>query len=110
MEQSESITELAGALAKAQGEFPGLHPNKVNPQYNNKYANLANLIENTRPALSANGLSVLQIPEVNEGYVTIKTILLHSSGEFISSELTMEGEKLGKGNARLPMTLHAYGS
>lgn len=110
MERSESITELAVALAKAQGEFPPLHPNKQNKFIGNKYADLSAVIENTRPSLAANGLSVLQIPEINEGFVTIKTVLLHVSGEFISSELTMEGENLGKGNNKLPMTLQAYAS
>ena len=82
---SETINELAGALAKAQAEFQPAKFNAVNPFLKNKYADLGSVIEAARPALSKNGLSVLQPVTIENGTVTVESILAHSSGQWISS-------------------------
>lgn len=86
MMQSEQINELAGALAKAQGTMANATMNKTNPHFKSKYADLASVLDAIRGPLSANGLSVVQIKEITERGLVLKTMLMHSSGQFITSE------------------------
>ena len=76
MEHSESIKNLAKALVKFQGEVKDPAKNEKNPFFKSKYVPLDALIEAVRPTLSANGLSI-----------SLKTIILHESGEWIESDL-----------------------
>lgn len=108
MNKTENIIELAKALSKAQGEITAPKKNKTNPFLHNKYADIASIIEAIRAPLADNGLSLLQFPYIKGNLVTVKTVLLHDSGESIESSLTMEGENLGKGEVRKAMTIQAY--
>ena len=81
MTKSEQINELAAALAKAKTSFGEIKKTAENPFYHSKYAPLDGVIAATDAALSANGLAVTQLPE-NEG---LTTLLLHTSGQYISS-------------------------
>lgn len=85
-EQSESIKELATALAKAQGKITGALKDSENPFFKSSYADLASCWDACREALSANELSVVQTLD-REGYLV--TTLLHSSGEWIRSAVKM---------------------
>ena len=87
--QSKELTELASALSKAQGEFSSL--DKGEKGYGYSYTSLAATIEAIRPILSKNGLSVSQLLEDSskENSISIKTMILHSSGQFLSSTFTM---------------------
>lgn len=90
MNKSEQINELATSLAKAQGEIKAALKDSSNPFFKSKYADLSSVWEACRSALSKNGLSVTQLPFSVEGsFVGIETTLLHSSGQFISSSLTV---------------------
>ena len=93
MNKSDSIKEIATALSKAQGEFQNAKRDKENPFYHSKYADLTSLWDICRPVLSKNGLSVAQGPSVNESHVTINTLLMHNSGEWIESELILNADK-----------------
>jgi hypothetical protein len=85
MKTSESIKELASALAKAQGAFDHAKKDVKNEFFKSKYADLASVIDAAKKPLSDNGLSVCQICETTEsGDIRLETILMHSSGEFIS--------------------------
>jgi len=93
---SENIDALAAALAKAQASITTLVAGEVakvkmkaGGEYSYKYAHLANVIEVCRQPLSDNGLSVVQAPQAGGGVVVVTTILLHSSGQFISSDMTL---------------------
>lgn len=85
-QQSEFVANLAAALAKFQSEVENAVKNAQNPHFRNRYADLAEIINTVRPTLTKHGLSVVQLPGYNaeEGVVTVTTILLHSSGEWIS--------------------------
>lgn len=89
MERSESIKELAAALAKAQGEIKPAVKDKTNPAFSGRvyrYADLAGIWDACRSALSSNGLSVVQMPVDSEpGRVALVTTLLHTSGEYLSA-------------------------
>lgn len=85
MQTSETINELAGALAKAQGEITGALKDSANPFFKSKYADLASCWDACRGPLSKNGLSVVQGLDVSEGHLYLKTRLMHSTGQWISS-------------------------
>jgi len=89
MNKSESIAALAAALAKAQAEMENAHKTSSNPHFKSKYADLAEIINTVRPVLAAHGLSVVQFIGLEAGVaipiVTVETVLMHSSGEWMSS-------------------------
>ena len=84
MNKSESIKELATALAKAQGQIKGAVKDSANPFFKSKYADLASVVEAIRNAFAANGLSYIQSVEPSDkDEVRVETTILHSSGEWI---------------------------
>lgn len=103
MNKSESIKELSTALSKFQGEVNNPSNTATNPFFKSKYAPLSEVINVTRPILSKNGLSVVQAPSTDGDSVTITTILMHESGEWIESPaLTLKMDKVtaqGAGSA-----------
>lgn len=94
MNKSESITELASALAKAQGEIKGALKDQNNPFFKSKYADLGSVVEAIRAPLSKNGLSYVQLTEPSDkDEVRVETCILHSSGEWITSTLALPVSK-----------------
>jgi hypothetical protein len=91
--QSENIAELAIALAKAQSENGTVHKDAKNPFFKSNYASLAQVWETVRPALTANGLSVVQLPSHDESGYYVESMLIHSSGQWIKSRLYMKPVK-----------------
>lgn len=87
--RSESIAALAAALAKAQGEITGASKDKANPFFKSSYADLASVWGACRAPLSKNALAVLQLSFADGPRVTVTTMLVHSSGEFVEADLTM---------------------
>jgi ERF superfamily len=87
--RSVGIGKLVEALCKAQLEFAPVVKANINPQFKSKYADLATIIQATMPALAKNGLVVIQSPSAKGRELTMTTMLVHSSGEWISSELTL---------------------
>lgn len=84
---SDTIASLAAALAKAQGQMRNASKDASNPHFRTKYADLASVMDAIREPLSANGLAIVQTVSQQESSVGVRTLLLHSSGEWISSEL-----------------------
>jgi len=92
--RSSSIGALAGALAKAQGAVKNpLRERKVKIktkqgyEYSFFYADLAACLEVARPVLSANGLAIVQSCSVQGRDAVVVTELMHTSGEWVRSEL-----------------------
>ena len=94
MNTSEEIHELAAALSKAQGEIEDAAKGAENPYYKSKYADLAAVRGVIREPLAKNGLSIVQNPATVQGGVEVETILLHSSGQYMSSKLFMPVAKI----------------
>lgn len=90
---SGQLGALAGALAKAQGEMVAAAKANVNPHFKSKYADLASVWDACRVPLSKNGLAVLQPVRADGAKVTVTTVLVHSSGEWISASLTMTAQQ-----------------
>lgn len=93
MNQSETITELAKALSKAQAVMEGAKKDSQNPHLKNKYADLASVWDACRKPLTDNGLSVVQLTDGGPETVTIITRLLHISGEWLEGSLTLKPVK-----------------
>lgn len=89
MEHSESLNELAAALAKAQAAIQPAIKDSTNPHFRSKYADLSSVWSACREALTTNGLSVVQMP-VNhaEGYAALRTMLLHASGQWLATTVS----------------------
>ena len=85
---------MAGALAKAQGAYKAATATTVGV-FDNKYATLADIWDACRAPLSANGLSVMQLTSADGPHVSVETVLAHSSGEWMSSTLTMTAKDAG---------------
>jgi hypothetical protein len=91
MNKSESITKLAAALAKAQKNIGAASKGAANPFFKSKYADLGSVMEACKEALNAEGITVLQpVTTSVDGKHAVETVLLHDSGEFISSTMTLE--------------------
>jgi hypothetical protein len=86
MTHSESVAAIGAALAKAQGAIEGASKDSKNPHFNSKYADLASVLGACREALSLNGIGVLQSPANDANLVRMRTLLVHSSGEWIESD------------------------
>ena len=84
--ESEQTSELAAALAKAQGVMGPAIINKQNPHFKNRYADLAAVFDAIRKPLADNGLSVTQTSELRDGMYILRTTLRHASGQWIASE------------------------
>jgi hypothetical protein len=91
IERSESIKELATALAKAQAALRPAVKDALNPHFKSKYADLGAVWEACREPLSTNGLSVVQLPaDCEAGRLALTTMLLHSSGEYLSTTYSLK--------------------
>lgn len=98
---SGDIGQLAGALAKAQGQFKTVEKTKVADFNHDKgrvrytYADLAMIMDACREGLSANGLAVTQLVNIGgEGVIQIVTLLAHESGQWIQSTLKLASPSL----------------
>ena len=88
---SETIGKIAGALAKAQSGMTMIECNSSNPFFNSKYASLSAVLEVALPKLYENGIALVQgnrWDNVDYGFF-ITSMLIHSSGEWIKSEIRM---------------------
>lgn len=89
MKMSDSIAQLAEALAKAQGQIDDASKGSKNPFFNSKYADLAAVRAVIREPLAVNDIAVIQFPRSLDGEVEVETMLTHKSGEFISETLRL---------------------
>ena len=88
MNKSESISNLAKALCKAQNEMGGAVKDAKNPFFKSNYADLTSIIKAIKEPFASNGLSYSQFPVTSDGGggVGVVTVLMHSSGEWLESE------------------------
>ncbi len=100
MTTSPEIGKIAAALAKAQGAFGKVikestaklkgktEAGKVY-DYSYTYATLGDTIAAIRVALSLNEIAVLQPATFDHNQATVTTRLIHSSGQWIASDISM---------------------
>jgi hypothetical protein len=93
---SESVAAIATALAKAQTFLSNPEKSMVGIVYNNhsgkpesfRYASLSSGLDIVRTALGGQQIAIAQTTDIDRvnGTVNLTTILLHTSGEWISSD------------------------
>lgn len=93
--QSESINELAEALAKAQAEMKDAALSKINPHFKNRYADLPAVRAAVTGPLSKNGLTAIQTMALVDGKSVLETTLAHKSGQWIKSVTPILVDKPG---------------
>ena len=94
MNRSEAINELATALAKAQSEMQNASKDRRNDHFKASYASLASIIDVIRGPLSKHGLSIVQLPyEDDKGRISLETMLMHSSGQYLSATYCLQPTK-----------------
>lgn len=94
MLKSDTINELAAALAKAQKVMGVAKKDSENPFFKSKYSDLASVVDAIKNPLADNGLSYVQATDIDEhGGVIVETTLMHSSGQWIESRLRMTPTK-----------------
>jgi hypothetical protein len=91
--QSDSIGALAAALAKAQAEIKGAIKDSANPFFKSAYADLSSVWEAARGPLTKNGLAVVQAPTMTPDGLVLRTVLMHSSGEWIAGTMPIKPVK-----------------
>ena len=88
-----SIANISQALLKAQRNMGNATKGASNPFFKSRYADLNAVREAVLPSLNENGITVLQLmvpgltnPVTGEMKEYLRTLLLHESGEMLSSD------------------------
>jgi hypothetical protein len=82
-------TGIYAALAAAQAAMGPALKQAVNPAFKSKYADLASVMDACLPALTANGICVMQPTGEDELGRFVKTILAHTSGETVECRVPL---------------------
>jgi len=85
----EENKDLITSLIKFQASLKTVAFDKQNPHFRNKYATLTSIWESIKKPLTDNNLAVTQTLSDFEGDVILTTVLLHSSGQSISSKMKL---------------------
>ena len=94
MKTTEQVHEIAAALATAQGNMGAAVKDSANPHFKSRYADLASVVDATRPHLSAVGIAIVQLPSINADSVEVVTALVHKSGQVIATTLAARSKDL----------------
>ncbi len=93
MKTSESIKNIAPALLRAQRKMESAKKSASNPYFKSKYADLNAVLAVAKEALNSENVFIAQ-PQVQiDGQEYIQTVLMHESGEFVSSDTKIEVAK-----------------
>lgn len=110
---SAEIGELAKAMAAARKKFKTVKKDTINPFFKSKYADLAGVIEATEGALAEHDLCIVQSPRFNGQTVTVTTMLMHGSGQWMRDDLSLPMAKFdaqGAGSAITYARRYSYQS
>jgi hypothetical protein len=93
---SENVAAIATALAKAQTELSNpekamigtIYNTQTNRQHNFRYASLSSGLDIIRKVLGSQQIAIAQTTDIDRtsGTVNLTTLLVHTSGEWISSD------------------------
>lgn len=87
---SDALDKFAPAFRAAQGDMTGVHKDRVNPHFKNRYATFESVCDTIRPVLGTHGLSWSQHPgPFDEGCIAITTRIMHDSGQWLESTFQM---------------------
>ena len=89
MQTSQSIENISKSIIALNAELSNPKNTADNPFFKNKYAPLNEILNEVRPLLSRHGLAVIQNTMSIEDKIGIQTIIIHSSGENIASDILL---------------------
>lgn len=81
---SESIAKIGAALAKAQAKIGHADKGQENPHFNRSYADLADVTDACRAALTGEGIAVYQAPMSRGPEVGVRSMLIYE-GEYLAN-------------------------
>lgn len=86
---SENLDLIAKAIANAQAEMGHARKDNTNPHFGSKYADLAAVWDAIGVEMAKQGVAIIQAPSATGNLVTVETMLVHSSGQWMKSTLTL---------------------
>lgn len=89
MLRSDKIDLVSKALVKAQAKIKHAVKDSVNPHFKSKYSDLASVMDAIKEPFAENGLALMQPLSSDQDAVKCTTLILHESGQFIGSEMSM---------------------
>jgi hypothetical protein len=107
------MEQLAKALSAAQAEFGTVPQSGMNPFHKSKYSTIEDYVNAAKPILAKHGLSISQAPNLLEGQFVLTTILMHQSGEHLTSHQPIFAAKQdaqSMGSAITYARRYSYGS
>jgi hypothetical protein len=107
------MENLAKALASAQGEFGTVPQSGKNPFHKSTYSTIEDYVNAAKPVLAKHGLSISQAPDLMDGQFVLTTILMHQSGEHLTSHQPIFAAKQdaqSMGSAITYARRYSYGS
>jgi hypothetical protein len=80
-----------------------------NDFFKSKYADLAGVIDVCRPAFTEAGIAVIQAPSTtDDGSIAVTTTLVHTSGQWMSEQISMAIDPSAKNPAQAAGSLITY--
>ena len=113
LNQSESIAKLAASLCGVQAKLTYAKKDSKNPFFKSNYADLESVWDACRELLASHGLSIAQFPGLyteHDKSMSLTTIFMHGSGEWISQEMSVpvtKADAQGAGSALTYMRRYA---
>ena len=90
---SEKLDQLIPALIKVQSEITPASKSCINTYYKTSYANLTDISDACRAALTKNQFAIIQTPFNDGDKAGLETIIYHASGQYYGSRLSCEYQK-----------------
>ena len=111
MNHSEALDQWAAALVAIQAEVPAIPKDATNPFFKSKYADLPAVVEKASPIVTKHGMAVSQWPGHEGGCDTLTTLVVHSSGQWVSETMRLhlvKDDPQGQGSAITYAKRYAY--
>lgn len=112
MFQSECLSKIAPDLVKAQAGINGVAKDGNNPIFRSKYITLDSILLAVRPVLSQCNIFLSQsVQNHTESEITVRSTLIHSSGEWIANEVSVPVNPIINKDGKVqPVDAHRVGS
>ena len=85
MDLEHANAGLFAAMATAQAQIENAKKDSVNPHFKSRYADLAEVLNTTRPVLAKNGICIMQSTDFDGSMVYVTTTLAHKDGGYVQS-------------------------
>lgn len=83
MKTSEIISDIAKAMSIAQNQMKPASKDSQNPHFKSRYSDLSSVWDAIREPITQNGLTIWQDVTTQEKSVSVTTMIVHISGQWI---------------------------